>query len=283
LDFSPSRPDCARTDSSYEGPDRAYVEIAPPGSGASVDIGCFPPDPPPDMPEEFGVYPFELWVPHVTLADPQDELPDGTWAYRDWRLTRSTVGAVQVTVMASPDDAGLAEDVLESARVVEVDVNGCPASSPAQEEEFQVPTTGPVPQTGWEGVISVCQYWRTDAEGAGLVGSRQISGKVARDLVQAINEAPEGGGPDRPGSCSPDSYGDTSVLLRFLPRNYSPVESVLYPEAYLYADNCFGNGIVDSSTPRELTVDNCRPVFAQPPVTLWMAHGSIWGRCVTPQ
>lgn len=278
LDTSPARPDCAYlSGEEWRGPDQPYVEIGF-GWSLAVDIGCFPPDLPADLPEEFGELPFDLWVSHVTLGDPRADTPEGSWKYRGWTLTRTTVRDVQVTVLESPDDAGLAEDVLASARTVDMDVNGCPTSSPAQEAEFQVPTGPPVPADDWRGVVVLCQYSRGLVSHSGLVGSRQLGGAAARSLVAAINDAPLGGGPDRPQNCIHDEYGETAVLLRFLPADGFDPEAG-YPEAYVYYDHCFGNGVFDSSGSRQLTQANCEPLFTDPPVTLWVAQSNVGELC----
>lgn len=278
---SPSRPDCASLDRSYRGPERPYVEIGT-GFGAVVGIGCSPEELPADLPAEFGVLPFQYWVSHVTLADPREDSADGSWTFRGWTLTRRTVADVQVSVLAAPEDAGLADDVLASARTVTTDANGCPVTSRAQEEEFQVPAADPVPDGTWRGVVALCQYSRGVTSPAGLIGSRQLAGAAARSLVAAIGEAPVGGGPDNPGSCSHDDFGETALVLRFLPSDPDRAGTGAVPEAYVYYDSCFGNGIVDSATTRTLTRSTCLPLFAEPPVRLWIAHSGVANVCIPP-
>ena len=261
----------------YRGPDRPYVEIDT-GMGGTVDADCLLPDPPSDAHAEFGPWPRDTWQSHVTLAEPSDDIPDGSWTYGGWTLTRETFDDVQVIVLASPGDAALTGDVLTSVRTVDMDANGCPTGSPAQDPEFQVPTAAPVPDDGWRGVVAVCQYSRGLISPPGLIGSRQFIGAAARSLVAAINDAPLGGGPDRPQNCVHDEYGETALLLRFLPGDRSdPTGS--YPEAYVYYDHCFGNGIVDSARTRQLTQANCEPLFAEQPVTLWVAQSNVGELC----
>lgn len=142
-----------------------------------------------------------------------------------------------------------------------------------------MPTAGPIPGGDWRGVVALCQYSRGTMGPAGLVGSRQLTGTDARALVGAINDAPVGGGPDRPQNCTHDHQGDSAVLLRFLPPDGTPEESAAVPEAHLYYDWCFGNGIVNGEATRELTRANCRPVFAEPPVTIWSAQSNVAGLC----
>lgn len=278
LDYSPARPDCATLDRHYAGPDRAYVEIAAPGSGVSVDIGCFPEEPPAEMPDEFGVLPFDLWQPHVTLADPWGERPDGDWSYEGWRLTRRTVEGVQVTVLASPDDPELTDDVLDSAHTVAVDHNGCETTSAVQAVEYQRPNAPPVPKPSEVAVIAVCQYDRQGTDSSGLVGSRRIGGAAAESLTRAILDAPEGVGPDNPNNCGEDDYGDQAIVLRFVLR---PTPATATPEAYFYSTSCRGNGIVDRDHHRQITRDVCEPIYA-PPVVLWLSHEGVASVCLPP-
>lgn len=284
LDDGPIRPDCVhgpKDAKSWGGPDHPYVEVAT-GFGGVPLIGCTSPPAPADLPSAFspppfGSLPFEFWTSHVTLTNPTADVPDGTWTYRGWTLTRRTLGDVQVVVLESPEDGGLAARVMSSARRTSLDVNGCPTVSDVQKAAFQVPEAEGVPDGDFQGVIAVCQYERGRSAASGLVGSRQIAGADATELVAAIRDAPVGGGPDRPENCLHDEYGDTGILLRFLPPDWVP-RDVLYPEAYVYYDTCFGNGIVDRSGSRQLTVGDCRPLFAGT-VRIWEAQSDVADLC----
>ena len=89
--------------------------------------------------------------------------------------------------------------------------------------------------------------------------------------MQAINDAPLGGGPDQPTHCVRDMYGDRAFALRFFATGDDTTSPLA--EAYVYYDWCFGNGIVAADRKHRLTKANCAPLFSKPPISLW--SGSI--------
>lgn len=61
----------------------------------------------------------------------------------------------------------------------------------------------------------MCQYDLTRPAGhPGLLAARTQSGDAAASLLEAVQQAPPGGGPDQPKNCLEDGQGDTAVVLR---------------------------------------------------------------------
>lgn len=281
------RPDCIDRETlrgswARDVPRAPYVMVGTPPRGVPA-IGCFPEQRPGDPPAVFGALPFRLWQPYVQLALARTDLDDptyenGTWQHDGWTLTRTTVGDVQVAILGSPRDDGLAERVLESARSVETTHAGCDPDSPIQAEKFVEPDGAPVPPAAEVAAIAVCEYAREPGR-AGLEGSRRITGQPARDLVAAVHRAPSPGGPDRPKSCVPDLYGDRAIALRF----FGDTDQTTAPlaEAFVYYDSCFGNGIVATDGIRRLTRDNCAPLFDEAPILFWGGHAGVFKTCHT--
>lgn len=287
FDFEALRADCI----SDGGPDDMWAQDVPPapyvmvgGEGRpSPAIGCTRERRPGDPGPEFGDLPFALWQPYVRLGRSRPDLEgqqpsrrDGTWVYEGWTLTRSTIGDVQVSVLAAPGDLDLGDAVVSSARLVETTTTGCDPESGVRAEEFAVPDGPPVPDAAEVGAVAVCLYGRTYE--AGLLGSRLLTGSTAQDLTRAITDAPTGGGPNAPNGCVDYMYGDYGVALRFFGSEDTgdPIG-----EAYVYFDWCFGNGVFDAAHEYRLTRDNCAPLFSEPPVTLWGGSGPAFGLCRT--
>lgn len=273
-DDEASRPDCITDPADPDDPwardvPRApYVSLLAPGR-VEAAIGCSPRRGPSGPDPAFGALPFVLWQPYVELdeARPDSDLADhrdGRWRYRGWHLTRVTYGQVQISVLSRPGDPALGTAVLHSVRRVRTTALGCDPHSPVQAQRFAVPAGAPVPPASTVAAVTICQYSRMPGD-AGLTGSRRITGARARSVVEAINRAPAGGGPDDPAHCVSYEYGDTAIALRFFDR----VDATRKPaaEAYVYYDWCFGNGIVDSGHRRRLTPANCSPLFAAPPIS----------------
>jgi len=285
FDYEAIRPDCifrGQPDGPWtkDVPRAPYVTVGVPNRGIPL-VGCLRDPQPGDPDPAFGQLPFALWQPFVKLdgARPDLDYPDrkdGQWQYRDWRLTRATVDGVQITVLASPGDPSVGSRVLDSVRKVEITSLGCETDSPAQAEQFVTPSGAPIPAAEDVGAVAVCEYSRMPGH-AGLEGSRQISGEAARELVEAINTAAFGGGPDQPKHCVDDMYGDRAIALRF----FATREQTSAPlaEAYVYYDWCFGNGIVGADGKRRLTEANCAPLFAKPPITIWSGQIPVVEAC----
>jgi hypothetical protein len=280
------RPDCIDPDSpqndpwARDVPDAPYVAVGTPNRPVPL-IGCLRQRESGDPGVAFGDLPFSLWQPFVKLEQARPDLEDpgradGHWQYRDWQLTRDTIDGVQVTVLAPPDTPALGRDVMGSARQMETTSLGCGSTSPVLAEQFAQPSGGPVPAAKSVAAIAVCEYSRTPGS-VGLEGSRRITGPEARDLVEAINDAPHSGGPDRPQHCVRDMYGDRAIALRFFARREETTAPLA--EAYVYYDWCFGNGIVDAQGVKKLTRANCAPLFAEAPISLWSGQKPIVEAC----
>lgn len=285
FDYEAVRPDCIdpedpRGQWAEDVPGAPYVTVGTPNRPVPA-IGCLRERQPGDPDPSFGALPFSLWQPFVKLEQARPDLEDpgraeGQWEYRDWRLTRQTLNGVQITVLAPPDRPALGRSVLSSARQVQTTTLGCESTSPVQAEQFAQPSGASIPAATSVEAIAVCQYSRIPGS-AGLEGSRQITGQAARDLVEAISQAPRSGGPDRPGNCVQDMYGDSAIALRFF--GTSEESTAPLAEAYVYYDWCFGNGISDSKSVRRLTNANCAPLFAEPPIGLWSGHMAVMEAC----
>lgn len=287
-DYEAVRPDCINVDNPHDPwakdvPEMPYISVGSPNRGIPT-IGCLREPQAGDPDPAFGALPFALWQPYVKLEGARPDLDyaehqDGEWRYRDWHLTRATIGAVQLTVLAPPSRPELGETVVESARRVEVTHLGCDPESPAQNERFAVPDGLPVPSAGDVAAVAVCEYSRMRdlPTLVGLEGSTRITGEAARELVLAIHSAAAGGGPDDPEHCVDDMYGDRAIALRF----FGDAGDTTTPigEAFVYFDWCFGNGIVDARGKRALTRGNCAPLFGRAPIGFWGGQAAVVAAC----
>lgn len=220
---------------------RAYVSRP---VGATPAIGCV------DEPRE-------RWVPYVEFAGPdapgREDLGDG------WIRETRQVGDQFVTVRA--DDPSLLDQILASANTVnEVDAVGCPADYIVTQSLDARPTTGGLDpaKVGAEGVV--CQYELDgDPTRQPLIASRRLTADEVRAFVDAMADAPVGGGPDEPDSCLPEwRRGDSALLVR-LPTTDGARDVIVW-----YA-GCF-NGADDGVTLRTLTADLLHPLFGGPVV-----------------
>ena len=243
-------------------PTEPYV-AAPDGNRVILAIGC-PTDAAPGGARDFEAVPPEYWAPHLDFSDlggrnwPGQSVLSGELA-GSWTFTETRIGDVVLTLLTNPETAPLADQVIDSARQVTTDHNGCDARSAVQAREFAHPDPAfDVADLEAVDAISVCQYDRTaSTRRPGLTGSRILTGRAALDELRAIQAAPIGGGPDTPESCADDMYGDTAVVLRLH-------EGQATYDMYVYYEWCFGNGFDDGTTMRELTTAACAPLFASP-------------------
>lgn len=149
----------------------------------------------------------------------------GTQAYDDGVVRESrAVGDVVVTVFST--DAALRQQILDSARQVDVDANGCPATAP-----------DPVGDSTWTkesapNSLSVCVY-----ADDGLLWSGSVGEKQARAYAAAAGPGAAGAHPGRP----VDWVGEGHIYLglrslgaaddhRVRWDRYSPVIGILSPD-----------------------------------------------------
>ena len=237
-------------------PSSPYVDTRGPFSGV-LDILCGERAPTPDLHGD-GV-PRRYWATHLsfTFAELPDGPKDGTTNDGGWTRIVRTIGGARITVLS--DEAHLAEArrIAESAAIVEVDANGCEVTSEIQAKRYLRPEPAfDVRRLDSVDSIAVCQY----ARGAGTdkswkLASRVISGDAAQNLLlEAIKDAPAGGGPDTPGTCVHDYVDGTAIVLRL--REGDRVHDV-----YVYYESCINNGFDDGTTRRALTLASCEPLW----------------------
>lgn len=258
---------CADDGNRGEGRPQPYVALDP-SYGGVLAIGCFADES--GAPAIFGPAPEQLWQTHVALEAADG--PDVTETHDGWTTTTRTLGDVRVRLLT--DDPAATEGILASATTFTTDQHGCDATSPAQAEEFVRPPAFDVTEVEGVDAISVCQYNRdAGLDRPGLMASHRVTGAEATGLLRGFQQAPEGGGPDRPQDCLPDDYGDTVVVVRLHQDGRTD-------DLHVYYDHCFGNGSDDGTTRRALTAETCAPLFA-PPVTAWSYQSNLARICGT--
>lgn len=289
-DYEAIRPDCItepptgeRDSWADDVPRKPYVSLGSEGRGVPL-VGCIRDPRSGDPDPAFGQLPFRWWQPYVKVEVARPDLGrpesrDADLEYRGWHLTRSTTRGIQVTVLSAPDNDALGAAVQSSLRAVTTSNLGCQIDSPVQRDGFRQPTGAPVPTADAVGSVTICDYDRDTEHGGGLGGSLRISGAAARDLVQAIHDAPAGGGPNTPNTCLHDTSRDRVIALRFF--DAAENASSVLAEAFVYTASCFGNGIVDSRSEHQLTRANCGPLFAQAPIGFWGGSAGVFESCAT--
>ncbi len=241
-------------------PDSPFAQTQ--SRGFVMTIAC--PDDEKYVPAAFGDAPSRLWVPHVELVDADSDfvtqVPDGETTHEGWTLTARTVGAAQVRVLSDASTAGLVRPMLDSARVVDTTPEGCDVRSPAQATDHPRPPAFDLSELATVDRIAVCQYSRLPLDRAGLVAARSVDGAAAQSLLEAIKQAPAGGGPDTPANCAEDDFGDEVMVLRLA------VPDAESHDVYVGYSTCRGNGFDDGTTVRKLTRDSCLPLWEEPVV-----------------
>jgi hypothetical protein len=220
-----------------------------------------------------------FWAPHLSLlpvdepTGPNASTPsDDVVTFEGWTLSTRTIGSVDVELLTDAATTPLVAAILDSARVREIDDNGCDTSSPVQAKEPVRPPAFDVSSVGRISEVAVCQYLRSGDDSSGLLASRVIAGDAATDLLAAVVTAPAGGGPDRPEQCATDYFGDQAIVLRL--RDGDTTKGDLY----VYYDWCFRNGIDDGTTRRAITTANCAPLWGDP-VVQYSGNGTTFRLC----
>lgn len=228
------------------------------------------------VPAAFGSAPPRLWTPHVELADTDVEggprVPDGASTHRGWTLTARTVGDVQVRVLDDGSVTDLVQPILSSARVVERSPEGCEVASPAVAPDRPRPGPADITAVGAVSSITICQYRRGTYARPGLLAVRRLDGAPAQTLLEAIKQAPVGGGPDDPANCAEDDFGDRVLALHL----ESPDAG--RSQVYVGYASCRGNGFDDGVAVRELTRDACLPLWGEG-VELTGGSYEVFRRC----
>jgi len=140
-----------------------------------------------------------------------EQLGDG------WVRDRITVGHVELEVQTHRHPA-VRRHILDSARLIDtVDASGCPVTHQASEPGVVRPQQG----LGWDERVTglaACRYAiQLDRSVVpGLVASVRFDEARATAILDAIRRAPEGAGPDAPGTVTADlKYGEEATVLRF--------------------------------------------------------------------
>jgi hypothetical protein len=169
-----------------------------------------------------------------------------------WVEETRQVNGEFVTVFTN--DAALRKAILGSAEpIVGFDRHGCASNHPAVADGYRPDSAnGGLPQASAVESISVCRYALDSA--TPLLSSSRVGGAAAKELVAAIQSAPEGEGPDVENAAT-DSHGTEVVVLRIHTADTAHEVLVRYSGES-------GNGFDDGTTKRELTADAIRPLLA---------------------
>lgn len=179
-----------------------------------------------------------------------------------WARDQRRVGGHLVVVAWGADHESaelrdIARQVLASARVFGVDVNGCPSAMPS-------PSAGGIEQVDGATRVAVCQYEYRMGNGSGDDGSwvprasTMLVGDAASRLAAAVVTAPKGSGPNSPvTSCAAPEVG--RIMVRF--ETPTGVHTLA-----LHYDGCtIGNGYVaGDGRYRQLTRANCHDLLVAP-------------------
>lgn len=172
-----------------------------------------------------------------------------------WVEETRRVNGVFVTVFTN-DDA-LRAAILGSAQpIVGADRHGCVSDHPVAEDSTGYrpdAALGGLPSASTIESISVCRYATTSDSAPPLLSSSRIAGEDAKELVKAIQSAPEGEGPDVE-NADPGSEGSEIVVL-CLDTTDGGREVVMR-----YSGET-GNGFDDGTTKHQLTADAIRPLL----------------------
>jgi len=218
--------------------------------GASTAAGCPAPAPgePPPGTLIAVVGEFVAFDPAGDPAGAQSGSAAGARTEGDRTTIR--VGSVGIAVQA---EAGLREQIVSTARQVDVDHNGCPSLDPISIDPGSRPDN-PVAAGSLRAVqrVSACRYaLRSDfitlPPGPTLISSLQLAGDQAAAVITGIAAAPAGSGPNSPDSCSTEvRYGDEVIVLRV---TAEAGES----QIYLRFSGCDHHGYDDGADVRTLT------------------------------
>jgi len=250
-------------------PTEPFVDLRGANSG-TLSILCHP------TPDEIPLgleAPERLWTTHLSLGWPAGDVPDGVTEHGGWTRIISTVGHARFTVLADQEHLETARQIVDSARVVEADHNGCAAASPIQDGLFPRPQPAfDLVSVGSVDEIAVCQYDVRGPSGQpGLLASRLMSGDAANAELGALQYTSLGSGPNSPDTCLPAEARDTAIVLRLDP--FTEPRDI-----YVYYDACVNNGFDDGTNLRQLTEENCARLWGER-VVHWSGSSVPYQRC----
>jgi hypothetical protein len=259
---------CASVGGAHRFPTEPYVDTNN-GFGGVLAIGC------PNMgdPDPLGMQaPQKYWTTHLSLLSPSRDEAD-VREVNGWTRISRTVGHAELVALADQEHLAVAQRIVDSAQVVQVDHNGCDASSPIQDglyprpmHPFDLSTVGSVD------AMAICQYSpRTPVGEPGLIASRLLAGTDANAELGALHVAKVGGGPDTPNTCLHTEPPDTAIVLRLNPRAGSK-------DVYVYYDSCVHNGFDDGTQVFELTEDDCARLWGER-VVQWSGSSAPFDLC----
>jgi hypothetical protein len=242
-------------------PAQGYVDMSLPGA-ASTAVLCGAGDVPPEP----------LFVVHLSFLAEEGPAP----VPEGWSNVTRAVGSIRVDVVADSEHQTLADRILATAHVATTDQNGCDTTSRIQARQPVRPDP-PVDLSALTTVdsIAVCQY-DLAPDGPGLVASELLTGTRATSELSALQAAPSGSGPDRAGAgCESGTQwdpGDDGLVLRLTSGGASH-------DVYVYYSDCHDNGVDDGTQVRELTAQNCSPLWGGR-LTDMGGIGAVFNRCV---
>ncbi len=196
--------------------------------------------------------------------------PDPLESYE--RFSRS-VGPITVTVGMPPDDVDetLAAGILETVVPVSTTPLGCPsvatpgAATSAIEKDEQ-------------GDLVICQYFAGAREGTGTsadrpqglhIGEHVLSGNVAASWLSAVYDAPMGLGPNNPDNCASGQEDGEFIHVR----SATGMLHVSYV-------GCRSNGITGNGLERNITRENCGPIFSGGTVRITYSGQDVGELCM---
>lgn len=159
----------------------------------------------------------------------------------------------------------LRDEIAKTVHEVTTDSNGCSVTDPISQHPEQRPQlSDDVAVLAGVTSVSVCRYalpWLGESlprGGPTLLSSLRLRGMAATGLVRQIAAAPEGGGPDDPGSCSKESaLGDEIIALRVSSESGASTIHVRY-------SGCERHGFDDGTVVRRLVRAPLQTIIAGP-------------------
>lgn len=197
--------------------------------------------------------PGSLQAEHVEWAFRASGQADGDVAHDGWVYTSRAVGSAYVTYVHRPGSA--AGRILDTARVVSIDPNGCPVSAAGGLDARPAVVALPAAPTG--GVV--CQYG-LPATGPNLLGSRSLSAVEASGLLAAVTAAPTLPGPaeEGPNACL---SGPDDPTTRVVARLDGPGGG---GQVWLTVGACRLATLDDGGGYRRATPEACRALLTPP-------------------